>query len=116
MKPLGCLLVLILLGFSVGAQQSSPPSKAIAPSAPSSPSTQAPTGSSPEFLRAADQVLAQMSQLLDLPIKEPLKKSLRSKQQIREYLVQEEKEDKDEDKRDADAKTIEAFGLSLIHI
>ena len=110
-KRLGGLLVLILLGFGVGARQASPPSKAIAPSGSSSPSSQAPTGSSPEFLRAADEVLAQMSQLLDLPIKEPLKKSLRSKQQIREYLVQEEKEDKDEDKRDADAKTIEAFGL-----
>ena len=53
-----------------------------------------PPGSNPDFLRAADEVLAQMSQILDLPIKEPLKKSLRSKQEIRDYLIQEEKEDK----------------------
>jgi hypothetical protein len=52
-----------------------------------------------------------MSQLLDLPIKEPLKKTLRSKQEIREYLIREEKEDKDEPQRDADTKTLEAFGL-----
>ena len=33
----------------------------------------------PEFLHAADEVLAQMSTMLQLPIKEPLKKTLRSK-------------------------------------
>lgn len=74
-------------------------------------SRQLPQDSNPEFLRAADEVLLQMSQLLDLPIKEPLKKTLRSKQEIRDYLVREEKEDKDEVQRDADTKTLEAFGL-----
>jgi hypothetical protein len=109
-KRFGCLIVLILLGFGLEAQQASQPSKDITPAAPV-PSSQAPTGSNPEFLRAADEVLKQMSQLLDLPIKEPLKKSLRSKQEIREYLIREEKDDKNEDQRDADAKTLEAFGL-----
>jgi hypothetical protein len=66
---------------------------------------------SPEFLRAADEVLSDMSKLLDLPIKEPLKKSLRSRQEIREYLVREEEEDKDASKRYADDRTLEAFGL-----
>jgi len=108
-KRFGSLIVLILLGFSSGAQEASPPSRAITPAAP--PLSQGPASSSPEFLRAADEVLTQMSQLLDLPIKEPLKKSLRSKQEIRDYLIQEEKEEKNEDQRDADAKTIEAFGL-----
>jgi hypothetical protein len=108
-KQFGCLLAIILLGFGAEAQRSSPPGKAITPASPAQP--QDPASSNPEFLRAADEVLAQMSQLLDLPIKEPLKKSLRSKQEIREYLIQEEKEDKDEDRREADAKTIEAFGL-----
>jgi hypothetical protein len=110
-KRFGCLIVLVLLGFGAGAQQASPPSRAITPAAPASPSSQLPLGSNPEFLRAADEVLTQMSRLLDLPIKEPLKKSLRSKQDIREYLIQEEKEDKNEDQRDADTKTLEAFGL-----
>jgi hypothetical protein len=52
-----------------------------------------------------------MSQILALPIKEPLKKSLRSKQEIREYLVVEEKEDRTDAQRHADTKTLEAFGL-----
>jgi hypothetical protein len=71
----------------------------------------APPASSPEFIKAADEVLAQMSKILDLPIKEPLKKSLRSKQEVRDYLIREEKQDKNEAQRYADDKTLEAFGL-----
>ena len=41
-------------------------------------------------------MLLQMSKILDLPIKEPLKKSLRSKQEVREYLIREDKDDKNE--------------------
>jgi hypothetical protein len=110
-KRFSCLIVVILVAFGAAAQEASPPSRAISPAAPASPSSQIPAGSSPEFLRAADEVLAQMSELLDLPVKEPLKKSLRSKQEIREYLIREEQEDKSEDRRAADAKTLEAFGL-----
>ena len=65
----------------------------------------------PQFLQAADEVIAVMSKLVDLPIKEPLKKSLRSKEQIRAYVVQEDKEDKDEAQKYADEKSMEAFGL-----
>ncbi len=52
-----------------------------------------------------------MSTILSLPIKEPLKKSLRSKQEVRDYLVREDKEDKNDAERYADEKTLEAFGL-----
>ncbi len=110
MKRLGCLIILILLGLSAAARQGNPPAKEIAPPKVDSPS-QTPAPSNPDFIRAADEVLAQMSKLLDLPIKEPLKKSLRSKQEIRDYLIKAEKEDKDEVQRDADTKTLEAFGL-----
>ena len=65
----------------------------------------------PAFLHAADEVLEQMSQILDLPIKQPLKKSLRSKQEIRDYVIQEEKEDKSAAQEYADARALEAFGL-----
>ena len=65
----------------------------------------------PAFLEAADEVLAEMSKLVDLPIKSPLKKSLRSKDEIRAFVVQEDKEDKDDVKRYADDKSLEAFGL-----
>ncbi len=88
----------------VSSKKPVPASVASVPQSSTSPSN-------PEFLHAADEVLGQMSQLLDLPIKEPLKKTLRSKQEIREYLIREEKEDKDEGQRDADTKTLEGFGL-----
>jgi hypothetical protein len=65
----------------------------------------------PEFLKAADEVLQQMSVILHLPIKQPLKKRLRSKQEIRAYLIQADKEDKNDAERYADAKSLEAFGL-----
>jgi hypothetical protein len=72
---------------------------------------QAAASANPEFLHAADEVLAQMSQILALPIKQPLKKSLRSRQQIRDYILQEEKDDKSEAQQYADTKSLEAFGL-----
>jgi hypothetical protein len=78
--------------------------------APPSAATGA-TQSQEAFLKAADQVLAQMSHLIDLPIARPLKKTLRSKAQIRAYLVEEDKEDKHPAKRYADKKALEAFGL-----
>jgi hypothetical protein len=70
-----------------------------------------PPASGKNFARVADQVLAEMSRLVHLPILHPLKKSLRSKAQIRAYLVQEDKTDKDAAKRYADKKALEAFGL-----
>jgi hypothetical protein len=108
MKRAVALFVILAFAALVEAQQVSSPPKSVAP-----PPVPAQTGavSSPEFLRAADEVLAQMSKLLDLPIKEPLKKTLRSKQEIRDYLIREEKEDKTDAERYADTKTLEAFGL-----
>jgi hypothetical protein len=112
MKRLAGLLVVLALGAGAAARQGASPAAPIAPasaapSAPSPPATQA----SPDFLRAADEVLAQMSQILSLPIKEPLKRSLRSKEEIRAYLIREEKDDKDAAQRHADEKALEAFGL-----
>jgi hypothetical protein len=70
-----------------------------------------PDTTSPEFLQAADDVLAQMSNILHLPIREPLKKTLRSKDEIRAYLVQEQNTDETPEQRYADTKALEAFGL-----
>lgn len=64
-----------------------------------------------EFLEAADQVLAEMSKLLSLPVLQPLKKSVRSREEIRDYLVQGMKDDKDDAKRHADQRALEALGL-----
>lgn len=64
-----------------------------------------------EFLQAADEVLAEMSKILSLPVKEPLKKSVRSREEIREFLIRQMHEDKDDTKRYADQKALEALGL-----
>lgn len=78
---------------------------------PHDPTAETSTESQQAFIQAADEVLADMSKILDLPIREPLKKSLRSKDQIRAYLVQEEKDDRTDAQRYADDKALEAFGL-----
>ena len=103
------LILLVFAGTAVAARQLSSAQAAIASG--TATSTQANHSSSPDFIKAADQVLLQMSQILSLPIKQPLKKSLRSKQEVRDYLVREDKEDKNDAERYADAKTLEAFGL-----
>ncbi|MGA8220695.1 MAG: hypothetical protein WB780_03505 [Candidatus Acidiferrales bacterium] len=110
MKRLAVFLFAITIAIPAAAQQSATPPKSVAPPL-ASPTPQAEIPATPEFLKAADEVLAQMSQLLSLPIKEPLKKSLRSKQEIRAYLIREEKEDRDDAQRYADRKALEAFGL-----
>jgi hypothetical protein len=111
MKRLAGLLAVLLFWVTVAAGQSASPP----PVAPGAAESAAPPpvkpDPNPEFLRAADEVLAQMSEILHLPIEEPLKKSLRSKQEIRDYLVREEKDDKDDAQRYADRKALEAFGL-----
>jgi len=110
MKRLAGLVTILTLGFVAAARQSAPPSKPATTPAAASPDRTA-TSANDDFIKAADEVLSQMSQILHLPIKEPLKKSLRSKQEIRDYLVREEKEDKDDAQRYADTKALEAFGL-----
>ena len=64
-----------------------------------------------QFFAAADQVLQVMSKILDLPVKAPLKKSIRTKAQIRQYLADEQKKGESPRKRYADRRTLEAFGL-----
>ncbi|MGA7556878.1 MAG: hypothetical protein WBW54_24265, partial [Candidatus Acidiferrales bacterium] len=107
------LVVVVACGVALAAraQQRDPAPKSVALVQPSESAQTAQAASSPEFIKAADEVLLEMSKILDLPIKEPLKKSLRSKQEVREYLIREDKEDKNDAERYADDKTLEAFGL-----
>ena len=72
------------------------------------PPTSAPQA---EFLQAADEVLVEMSKLLSLPVLQPLKRSVRSREEIRDYLVESMKDDKDDAKRHADQRVLEALGL-----
>jgi hypothetical protein len=110
MRTCAVFLVLVLAA-AAGARQSGSPPKSVLAAGSAQPSAQANHSSSPEFITAADQVLLEMSKILSLPIKQPLKKSLRSKQEVRDYLVREDKEDKTDAERYADEKTLEAFGL-----
>jgi hypothetical protein len=107
----GVALLLVVAAAGVGATQTGSPQKSVGTPGSGSASPQASHSSTPQFIETADQVLSQMSKLLSLPIKEPLKKSLRSKQEVRDYLIREDKEDKNDAERYADAKTLEAFGL-----
>ena len=64
-----------------------------------------------DFLAAADEVLGQMSEITGLKLLKPLKKSLRSREEIRDYVVKQMNEEKNPEERYADARSAEAFGL-----
>jgi hypothetical protein len=100
-KFLAGLVVVLVLSVNARGQKAAPPASLPPPA----------SAQSQEFLKAADEVMAEMSKLVSLPILSPLKKSIRSRQEIRAYLLQKMKEDKDADKRYADQKTMEKFGL-----
>src|ERR1700721_2487817 len=64
-----------------------------------------------EFTAAADEVLAQMSEITGLKLRTPVKKTLRSREEIRAYVISEMNEDKEPAERYASARSAEAFGL-----
>jgi hypothetical protein len=64
-----------------------------------------------DFIAAADEVLEQMSQITGLKLLTPLKKSLRSREEIRAYVIKQMNEEKNPAERYADQRTAEAFGL-----
>lgn len=73
-----CLSLLCLCGgLGVRAQQAS-----VAP-----PSTDSKPANDADFIAAADEVLNQMSQITGLRLRAPLKKSLRSRDEIRAFVV-----------------------------
>jgi hypothetical protein len=91
------LAALFLLSPASFSQQSSP-----APPA---------THANPEFLKAADEVLADVSKIISLPVKSPLKKTVRSREEIREFILREVREERDAAKWHADQQALETFGL-----
>jgi hypothetical protein len=105
--------VSVLLAAAMGALclRADAPSVDTSPVRATAPPAQTAGTTNPAFLEAADEVLGDMSKLVDLPIKSPLKRSLRSKDEIRAFVMREDKDDKDDAKRYADDKSLEAFGL-----
>ena len=106
MSLLNRVLSLAFLAFfsvaTLDAQQASP--------APA-PTLEDSGKSSAEFTAAADEVLSQMSDITGLSLKTPLKKSLRSRDEIRAYVLRQMNEDRSPEQRYADQRAAEAFGL-----
>jgi hypothetical protein len=88
-------------GVTVRAQQA-----ATAP-----PAVAQPKSNNAEFSAAADEVLQQVSEITGLKLLTPVKKTLRSRDEIRAYVLREMDEDKNPAERNADARSAEAFGL-----
>ncbi|MGB6525503.1 MAG: hypothetical protein WBE87_11355, partial [Candidatus Acidiferrales bacterium] len=97
------VLACVCLAAGVAAAQSALPA--------GKPAANSEAQTNGDFFAAADQVLQVMSKILALPVKTPIKKSMRTKAEIREYLVAEDKKDESAKKRYADQRTLEAFGL-----
>ncbi len=64
-----------------------------------------------DFLKAADEVLAQMSEILHLPQKGELKKSIRSREEIRQYVLKDFGKEKEKEERLADELMGKKLGL-----
>ncbi len=79
-------------------------------SAAAPPSTP-PAKSNADFLAMADEVLHEMSAITGWDLKSPLKKSIRSREQIRAYVLRQMDDDKDAKERYASKRSAEAFGL-----
>jgi hypothetical protein len=77
----------------------------------SAQTTDPPVTSRAEFVKAADEVLQDMSEITGLSQVSPVKKTLRSREEIRAYVIRQMDEDKNADERYADARSAEAFGL-----
>jgi hypothetical protein len=95
------LSLVLFLGVAVRAQEAA----VTPPFADSKPATDA------DFIAAADEVLGQMSTITGLKLITPLKKSLRSREEIRAYVIKQMNEEKNAAERYAEQRSAEAFGL-----
>ncbi len=75
------------------------------------PAAPPPKVNNAEFSAAADEVLQQMTEITGLKLLTPLKKTLRSRDEIRAYVIREMDEEKKPAERYAEARSAEAFGL-----
>ncbi|MGB7283499.1 MAG: hypothetical protein WBE13_14635 [Candidatus Acidiferrum sp.] len=104
MKGLCVLLLAALCLFGVGALD--------AQEAPTAPAASTPPKvDSAEFAAAADEVLEQVSEITGLKLLTPLKKTLRSRDEIRAYVIREMDDEKNPAERYGEEQSAEAFGL-----
>lgn len=99
----------LLLGTLVLASAAFAPAQQATPA----PATSAPSvgTTNPEFLATADEVVKEMSQITGWVIKTPLKKSIRSREDIHAYVLHQMDNEKDAKERYASGRSAEAFGL-----
>jgi hypothetical protein len=90
----------LLSGVLLGAQQ-----------AATAPSAAASGKNNPEFLATADEVLKDMSEITGWKLKTPLKKTIRSREEIHAYVIHQMDDEKDAKERYASMRSAEAFGL-----
>jgi len=76
-----------------------------------SPAAAQPAVNIAEFAATADEVLQQVSQITGLKLLTPVKKTLRSREEIRAYVLREMDDEKNPAERYAEARSAEAFGL-----
>ena len=100
-----CLIAAIGATFCASsfAQQAAP--------APPPSAKAAPAADNPAFLATTDEVLQDMSRITGWDLKTPLKKSIRSREEIRAYVLQQMDDEKDAKERYASARTAEVLGL-----
>jgi len=96
-----CAVLCAAAGISTAQQATTPLPDAKSSSRPSDG----------DFAAAADEVLEQMGEITGLKLRTPLKKTLRSREEIRAHVIQEMNEDKDQAERYAGQRAAEAFGL-----
>jgi hypothetical protein len=101
------ILAPLLAWVCVAASGATQAQQATAPTKPPASSSSANS----DFAAAADEVLVQMGEITGLKLRTPLKKSLRSREQIRAYVIQEMNEEKNPAERYAGQRSAEAFGL-----
>jgi hypothetical protein len=99
----------LLFGILIFTSPWQTPAQQATPSPAATPPSMG--ASNPEFLAAADEVVKEMSQITGLSIQTPLKKSIRSREDIHAYVLQQMDDEKDAKERYASARSAEAFGL-----
>ena len=86
--------------------------EADAQEAPAAATAEQPKGAAnAEFLETTEEVLQQVSEITHLQLRTPLKKTLRSREEIRAYVLRQMMEDKNATERYAAEQSAKAFGL-----
>ena len=101
------LIALLLFAASLVACADLYPQRAPA----AAPAPNQPKVDSARFQATADEVLQSVSQITGLTLLAPLKKTLRSRDEIRAYVIREMDDEKNPAERYAETRSAEAFGL-----